>query len=65
MRKALKFYAEQRNYIDGVPMLTDSDSGLMDTADDGHTAQNALRLLDYIGTPVVGNTSEEGNSAAA
>lgn len=49
MRKALMFYAAARNYIDGVPMLTDGETQLLDTPDDGFTARRALKLDDYAG----------------
>lgn len=47
-RTALRFYADKGNYLDGVPMMDN-----FAVEDEGHTAQTALRVLDYIGEPKV------------
>lgn len=40
--RALRFYANLGNYIDGVPMLEHPDDGLLTLEDNGFTAQRAL-----------------------
>lgn len=64
-RKALQYYAEPQNYLDGSPML---DAFSRD--DNGLTAQLALRQIDLVGEPlvVVGeipNENEAGSNSAA
>lgn len=63
-RKALQYYADPKNYLDGSPMLED-----FALADDGRTAQVALRLVDYRGEPLIvlpeGAVHETGETGEA
>lgn len=58
-RQALQFYAAPANYLDDAPMAPG-----FEVPDQGLTAREALRLIDYVGQPltVVPTISiEEGN----
>lgn len=52
MRKALDFYADPSNYIDGVPMLKD-DQDLLTVPDEGRIASSALGRIDLVGEPLI------------
>ena len=66
MRAALKFYASPDNYIDGVPMIGDVESGMLEHPDNGLMARKALRLDDYVtGNPIVRRLLEEGKQDVA
>lgn len=63
-RKALHYYADPKNWLDGSPMLD-----AFAREDNGLTAQVALRRIDLIGDPVivkeVQGEDAAGNSSAA
>jgi hypothetical protein len=46
LRRALVWYADRENYLDGVPYLKDDNDGLMGLEDNGSMARNALRRED-------------------
>lgn len=56
-RQALRYYADPQNWLDAAPMLGD-----FAVNDEGHTARVALRLVDYVGEPLI---PEEGNDENA
>lgn len=55
MRRALRFYADKSNWIDGAPILASQRE------DNGFTARYGLRLDDYYSEPLV-RPAEEGNT---
>lgn len=60
LKRALEFYANQANYIDGVPMHSDDD-GMLTAPDDGYLALSTLRRLDLKGEPFMAFTEEGKN----
>lgn len=63
MEKALRFYADPDNWIDGVPQMVDHQDGLSTVDDDGFNAQWALHLVDVSYGPYL--ESDEAPSEAA
>jgi len=63
MRRALQYYANKNNYLDGVPMFKDDD-GVLITDDEGAMARQGLRLVDVslgvIVKPITATPYEEG-----
>jgi hypothetical protein len=60
-RQALRYYAEPKNWLDGSPMLNS-----FAVNDEGLTARIALRLVDFVGEPLVEvPNTEEGNDGKA
>lgn len=59
-RRALLWYADEDNYMDGVPYLKDADgSGLFGEEDNGAMARNALRRVDVSLGVVVPQVAQE------
>jgi hypothetical protein len=61
-RRALQFYAAEKNYLDGAPQIERQGQLI---PDDGWTAQDALRLNDYSLGLVVKVEEESQNETAA
>jgi hypothetical protein len=63
-RRALLWYADRNNYMDGVPYLKDTESGLFGEEDNGAMARNALRRVDVALGVVLPMPLQQERSAA-
>lgn len=52
-QKALRFYANEKNYLDGAALLENPLDGLLTEEDAGHTAREALRVNDHYGAIIL------------
>lgn len=62
MKRALGWYADTDNYLDGVPYLKGED-GLMGNEDNGAMARNALRRVDVSMGVVVAMPAQQKEAA--